>query len=95
MSNWNIQLTGRFIKELARLDKPIRRQVSAFLDGLTQLEDPRQRGKAVVGELRDYWRYRVGDYRVIVVIDDKEVRVIAITVGHRSRVYNGPPPNAR
>jgi len=91
VSNWHIQLTRRFNKELSRLDKPVRRQVAALLDALAQLEDPRQRGKALVGEFREYWRYRVGDYRVIAIIKDKEVCIIAITVGHRSRIHDGVP----
>jgi len=91
MSRWQVRLTPRFVKELATLDKPLQHQVIAYLDTVAELDDPRQKGKALVGELRGYWRYRIGDYRVIAVIEDAQVSVIAITVGHRSRIYRKGP----
>ena len=84
---WRVELTAGFIKELARLDKPLRLQVANLLEAVSQLDDPRSRGKGLTGELRSYWRYRIGDYRVIVDIQDDRVCILAITVGHRSRIY--------
>lgn len=88
MKHWQIEQTARFVKELKALDRTVQRQIAAMLDAIADLDDPRQRGKALIGELHGYWRYRVGDYRVIADIHDDEVCVIAITVGHRSRVYH-------
>ncbi|MDV0824807.1 type II toxin-antitoxin system RelE family toxin [Klebsiella quasipneumoniae] len=51
------------------------------------LEDPRDAGKALTGNLRTYWRYRVGDYRVICEIRDAELVIVAVEIGHRSEVY--------
>jgi len=87
VSYWQVRLTRDFVKALAKLDKSTQKRVGALLDTVAQSDDPRQHGRALTGELRGYWRYRVGDYRVIVDIRDKEVCVIALTVGHRSQVY--------
>lgn len=51
------------------------------------LEDPRDAGKALTGNLRTYWRYRVGDYRVICEIRDTELVIVAVEIGHRREVY--------
>ena len=77
MSRWQVRLTPRFVKELASLDKSVQHQVIAYLDAAAALDDPRQKGKALVGELRGYWRYRIGDYRLIAIIEDAQVTVIA------------------
>ncbi|MDR1187552.1 MAG: type II toxin-antitoxin system RelE/ParE family toxin [Bifidobacteriaceae bacterium] len=84
---WTLVPTERFARDLSRLDKTAQRRVVDALEAVIALEDPRQRGKALVGELAGSWRYRVGDYRVIALLRDDEMVVIALTVGHRSKVY--------
>lgn len=51
------------------------------------LEDPRSAGKALTGPLGTYWRYSVGDYRVICEIKDDVVTVLMLRIGHRCDVY--------
>ena len=51
------------------------------------LDDPRVRGRALVGDKSGLWRWRVGDYRVIAEIYDKKVTVVVVDVDHRSHVY--------
>ncbi|WP_244511421.1 type II toxin-antitoxin system RelE family toxin [Vreelandella arcis] len=51
------------------------------------LEDPRQLGKPLTGQLSELWRYRVGSYRIIASIEDKEVCILVIRVGHRRDIY--------
>ena len=84
---WVIRTTKRFQREIRRLDPVVQRRVTRELDAVAAMHDPRSRGKALTGELRGYWRYRMGDYRVIVDIRDHELCLIALTVGHRSEVY--------
>jgi mRNA interferase RelE/StbE len=54
---------------------------------VSELPDPRLRGKALTANHAGTWRYGVGDHRVIVRIIDEQVTVLALTVGHRSNVY--------
>lgn len=49
---------------------------------------PRERGKALVGDMGGFWRYRVGDYRVNRAIEDKERMILVVTIGHRRDVYD-------
>ncbi len=51
------------------------------------LDDPRQLGKSLKGELSNLWRYRVGDYRLICEINENELIVLVVRVGHRKGIY--------
>jgi mRNA interferase RelE/StbE len=87
--NWLIDYTDDAIKALAKLDKPIRNRITKFLNvTLLAHDNPRQTGKALQGtELGCYWRYTVGDYRVICEIIDSEITVLVIDTDHRSKIY--------
>jgi len=54
---------------------------------LANLDNPRQYGKSLEGKFKGLWRYRVGNYRIICDIRDTEVLIIAVEIGHRSKVY--------
>ena len=81
---WQIEFLATAKRELNKLD--IRRQ-QAILDYLEDeiagLENPRNRGKALVGDKQALWRYRVADYRIICEIRDAELIIVAVTIGHR------------
>ena len=47
--------------------------IKAYLDEVCELDDPRSRGKGLTGDLAGYWRYRIGDYRVLVEVRDDVV----------------------
>lgn len=84
---WHLATTAGFDRAIQRLDKPAATRILRYLTHLTDLADPRLRGKALTGHLTGMWRYRIGDYRVITKINDQQLTVIALTVGHRSNIY--------
>lgn len=70
------------------LDAVAQRRILDFMDDrIATLHDPRSRGHALTGSLRGFWRYRVGDYRVVCEIHDIEVLILVVRVGHRRDVY--------
>jgi len=87
VTQWQLRTSPQFDKAARRLDRAVLRRVKAYLEQVCQLDDPRQRGKGLTGDLAGYWRYRVGDWRVIAEIRDEELIIIAIGLGHRSTVY--------
>ncbi|MFC4242543.1 type II toxin-antitoxin system RelE/ParE family toxin [Gryllotalpicola reticulitermitis] len=89
MSRWRLETAQQFEKTARRLDKAVLRRIKTYLDEVCELDDPRQRGKALTADLAGYWRYRVGDWRVIVEIRDFALVIVAIGLGHRSDVYRG------
>lgn len=76
------------VKNLSKLDKQVARTIIAWLSkNIDKSDDPRIYGKPLKGNLCKIWRYRIGDYRVLCLINDDELLVIAITIGHRKDIY--------
>ena len=86
---WSIKYTESSSKQLKKLDKQIALRVLDFMDErVAVLEDPRSLGKNLKGpKIGEYWRYRVGDIRVICNIMDGQMMVLVIEVGNRREVY--------
>ena len=86
---WQIEFDPAAVKELAKLDKPVARRIVQFLrERIAALSDPRSLGEALRGdELGSFWKYRLGDYRVVAEIIDRRVVIIVVRVGHRREVY--------
>ena len=75
------------LKKLSKLDNSVKSRITGYINNLATLEDPRSRGKVLKGNLGEYWRYRVGDYRVICKIEDKELIILVVEIGDRKEVY--------
>lgn len=75
-------------KQFLKLDKPIQKQIQKFILKLQNLENPRERGKSLVGNLIGFWRYRVGDYRILCRIIDQELIISVVEIGHRKEIYD-------
>jgi mRNA interferase RelE/StbE len=86
---WRIEYADSVVKQLKKLDKQIARQILDYLDNnIAPLDDPKSVGKALTGQLGDFWRYRVGDFRVICHVENEAVTVLVLRVSHRSSVYD-------
>ena len=86
---WLIEFEKEAEKELRKLDKQIARRIVKFLrERVALLEDPRSIGEALTGStLGDYWKYRIGDFRILADIQDKKVCVQVVRVGNRREIY--------
>ena len=86
---WRIELTATAAKQLAKFDRGEAKRITAYLrQRLASLEDPRSTGKALTGpQLGTYWRYRVGDYRLICNIQDDALCILVIELGNRREIY--------
>ena len=88
-SAWTIEFAEGAARQLRKLDRTVARRIIAFLrERVSTAADPRSLGEALKGdELGRFWKYRVGDYRVIAEIRDREIRIVVVRLGHRSAVY--------
>jgi len=84
---WTVELTSTAKKELKKIDKAQAQRIVSYLRELSLRVDPRSSGKPLTGKFRHYWRYRVGDYRIISEIRDGELIIVAVSIGHRKNVY--------
>lgn len=84
---YEVIFDGRASKELMKLDKPVITRIIVAVEALAQ--DPRPVGcRRLVGHPQ-LWRIRVGEYRVVYMIDDGELVVVALRAAHRREVYRG------
>ena len=86
---WIIKYTESSSKQLKKLDKQTALRVLDYMDErVAVLADPRSLGKNLKGpKMGEYWRYRVGDIRVICNISDGQMTVLVIEIGNRREVY--------
>ena len=88
MKKFHVAYSQRAIRQLTKMDPPTRRMIKAWIDkNLHETENPRRHGKALRNDLAEYWRYRVGDYRIVVHIIDSDLIIVAISIAHRNEVY--------
>jgi len=85
---WKIEISRLARQQLDDLDKPVSQRIVKFLrERVEKLDHPRQLGEPLKGPLRDYWRYRIGDYRVVCLLEHDRLVVLVLRVGHRREVY--------
>ncbi len=86
---WKVELDPAAERELSKLDPQVVRRILAFLHGrVAVLDDPRSIGEALKGsKLGEFWKYRVGDYRLISRIEDGALCVLVVKIGNRREVY--------
>ena len=83
--SWHIETTARFDREFKKLDRYTQRMVKAWIEKhLANCEDPRSQGKGLTAKRSGQWRYRIGDYRLICLIEADRTIILASSTGHRN-----------
>lgn len=85
---YHVQYSEKAVKQLKKLDKGVQKLLLAWIaKNLENCENPREKGKGLTSNRSGEWRYRVGDYRIICDIRDQELLILALSIGHRSIIY--------
>ena len=86
---WRIEFDRAAERELSKLDPQIAKRILLFLhERVANMDDPRSIGEALKGSrLGDFWKYRVGGYRLISSIEDGALRILVVKIGNRRDVY--------
>ena len=85
---WTVRLSETALKTLEKVNKPEQLRIRQFIkETLGNLDNPRSTGKALQGNLKGLWRYRVGDYRLVCKIYNNELIIMVLEIGHRKDIY--------
>ncbi|MBS9776334.1 MAG: type II toxin-antitoxin system RelE/ParE family toxin [Fusobacterium sp.] len=85
---YKVVLSKKAEKSLQKMDKSVARLITNWLiKNLHNTDDPRIHGKALSGNLKGLWRYRVGDYRLVAEIREEKLFIFMIDIGHRKEIY--------
>ena len=86
--SYRVETTARFDREFKKLDRYTQRMVKAWIEkNLMNCDDPRIHGKGLTANRSGQWRYQIGDYRMICLIEDNRLIILALSIGHRSSIY--------
>lgn len=85
---YSVVYEKKAIKSLSKIDKGQQKIIISWIEkNLVNTDNPKKHGKALKGNFNEYWRYRIGDYRIIADINDSEIKIIIFNISHRKDVY--------
>lgn len=88
MASYKVNYADTFFEDMDKLDKGIQKQIAKWIDKhLVGVDFPRSPGKYLTGSLSGYVRFRVSNYRIVAIVDDGELVITNLHVGHRSEIY--------
>ncbi len=88
MSNdhrWSVEIERSVAKTLLRLPRDLVQRVQAAIDSLA--ENPRPAGCKKLAGYDDLYRLRVGDWRIVYIIEDRRLLVVVIKFSPRGNAY--------
>ncbi|HEM4666226.1 TPA: type II toxin-antitoxin system RelE/ParE family toxin [Streptococcus suis] len=88
MASYKVDYADTFFEDMEKLDKGTQKQIAKWIDKhLVGVDFPRSPGKYLTGNLSGYVRFRVSNYRIVAIVDDGELVITNLHVGHRSEIY--------
>jgi mRNA interferase RelE/StbE len=85
---WRVEFDRNAARDLKKLGADAQRTILRYLrERIATADDPRRFGHALTGDLKELWRYRIGDFRIVASIEDEKFIVLVVTVRHRREVY--------
>ena len=84
---YKVEYSPEAQRQIDKLDRPVAARIIKLMDRVQELPDPRALGEALHGDLKDFVKYRAGDWRVVASIHDRVLQVEVIEIAHRSKAY--------
>lgn len=86
--NWKVEFDEKAKDDFLKLDKQAQNRIAKFIEErLLRRQNPRELGASLKGDLSGFWKYRVGDYRLVCQIEDSTITVLVVAIGHRKDIY--------
>ena len=85
---YDVEYSKTAVNTIKKMDSSTSKLIRTWIEkNLINTENPRIKGKALTGDLKGLWRYRVGDYRILAEIQDNIIVILILDIGHRSKIY--------
>ena len=85
---YDVEYSKTAMNTIKKMDSSTSKIIRTWIEkNLMNTENPRIKGKALTGDLKGLWRYRVGDYRILAEIQDTKIVILILDIGHRSKIY--------
>ncbi len=85
---YKVSFEKKAYKKFTKIDRHQQIIIWAWIEkNLIGTDNLKEHGKALKGTLKDYWRYRIGNYRILADIDNEEIKIIIFNIGHRKDIY--------
>ncbi|WP_324283512.1 type II toxin-antitoxin system RelE/ParE family toxin [Fusobacterium polymorphum] len=85
---YNVEYSKIAMNAIKKMESSTSKLIRTWIEkNLIDTENPRVKGKALTGDLKELWRYRVGDYRILADIQDDKIVILILDIGHRSKIY--------
>lgn len=85
--NWTVRFKLSAEKDLIKLDRKIQIRISKFIQRIIIFENPKHLGEQLRGNLSKFWKYRLGDYRLICDLDYDKFEISILKISHRKNIY--------
>lgn len=86
---YQVVYTKKAIKSLSKIDRFQQRLIVSWIEkNLINTDNPKALGKSLKADLKEYWRYQVGNYRILADIDNNQIKIIIFNIGHRKDLYS-------
>ena len=85
---YDVEYSKTAVNTIKKMDSSTSKLIRTWIEkNLINTENPRIKGKALTGDLKGLWRYRVEDYRILAEIQDNKIVILILDIGHRSKIY--------
>ena len=85
---YDVEYSKTAMNTIKKMDSSASKLIRTWIEkNLMNTENPRIKGKALTGDLKGLWRYRVGDYTILAEIQDDKIVILILDIGHRSKIY--------
>ena len=85
---YDVEYSKTAMNTIKKMESSTSKLIRTWIEkNLMNTENPRIKGKALTGDLKGLWRYRVGDYRILAEIQDTKMVILILDIGHRSKIY--------
>ena len=85
---YDVEYSKTAMNTIRKMDSSTSKLIRTWIEkNLINTKNPRIKGKALTGDLKGLWHYRVGDYRILAEIQDDKIVILILDIGHRSKIY--------